>query len=101
MFQVVTIDLHPPPQSEEVEKVSTMSQPPGIVHPTTIIYTIIDTRTTFENSITYSTTGISVNTSSSYSNNKDAGRDTSNDSEPTLGCGDVEILIGVFSLGLR
>ena len=100
MFQVMTIGLHPPPQSEEVEEVSTMSQPAGILHPTTMIHTII-TNTTFENSITCSTTDISVKTSSSYSNNKDAGRDTSNDSEPTLGCGDVEILIGVFSLGLR
>jgi hypothetical protein len=56
-----------------------------------MIHTIINTHTTFESSITYSTTDINVNTSSSYSNNKDARRDTSNDSEPTLGGGDVEI----------
>jgi hypothetical protein len=91
MFQVEAIDLHPPLQSEEVEKVSTMSQPAGIPRPTTMIHTIIVTHTTFENSITYRTTDISVKTSSSYSNNEDAGRDTSNDSEPTSDGGDVEI----------
>lgn len=49
------------------------------------------TNTTFESRITYGTTDINVNTSSSYSNNEDSGRDTSKDSEPTLGGGDVEI----------